>query len=971
MAFALMPSKHFWPPWSMGLMPSGKQRCNGFSLLLYSSDNAMHKPLKNSLNLFYYSIFTLWNIAFLTVIYGFWLPWDGGRLIGAIASGELQQEMAISLLGFMVIPPICTGIGIWKFRTQPLELMRLFFGIEAPLFVLCTIRFFALRQLTPASSWLVGSVAIVIVAFAAERVTGYWGKTASRRATLLATVQTALHTLMIVMGIYAGLLLFLYVLPLAGFTVQFLWDWVVSGNIWQDLGRNLTWFWEDLQSGYFWEAIAVVFWTVLFMISVPVFFALPMSFALLYGDSGRRILRQFSQGYGRRRAMVVVLGTLALWFAVSGGLGQQPQGQAFALLDRDIANPGIRQVLLNQAPRIRKGLLNAYLSEYRYLGINSESSLLRIWYEEAFHLPRGVATVFQETHDLLLSPFLYSGERGDVERAAAAYASFFDTPIQKGEREAILKALTSTSNLDAANAGVLDIGRQKVLLKHQELTIEEQGDWADVELYEVYENQTFEVEEIFYSFSLPETAVLTGVWLGETADRGDRFPFQISPRGAAQAVYNSQVQRERPVDPALLEQVGPHQYRLRAFPILPRPSNWEQNAGQPAPPMHLWLTYRTLATDQGWPLPQVSEARNVFWTKDTERFHNGAAAASSDAWLAAYAPRGNSAPPQSHRAILNSYAVTAEPLKGEVVGDYRGKRLAIALDTSYSMAQQRAGLKAVLEELQAEGLGADQIDLYLSAAPGIEPRRVDGETLAQLGRSAFFGSLQLKTMVRQFDQLRRGQDYDALILLSDQGSYELADDSGDVPGLGMPIWAVHLGGYPIAYDDQILAAIQGSGGGSTDAISAALTRLATDAPGVQHLDGYRWQMASVADDPAQPLRPDQFAPLAARFLIHQLSRETDPTDPTQLDQLHNIATTTEIVTPYSSMIVLVNDEQRAMLRAAEAAEDRFERRVEDGSEILQAPPSVTGVTAVPEPGTWLAALLVTAWFVNQRRRLVR
>jgi len=929
----------------------------------------MHKPLKTSLNLFYYSIFGVWNAVFITLIYGFWLPLEGGQLIGAIASGEIQREFALSLVGFCLIPPLCTGIGVWKFRPQPLELMRLFFGIEAPLFLLCLIRFFALRQLTPATVWLVGSLAIAIVAFAAERVTGYWGKTApaSPRSALLATVQTALHTLMIVIGIYVGLLLLLYVLPMAGFTVQGLWNWVISGDIWRDLANNWTWFWQDVQRGYGWGAIAFLLWMVILTITVPVFFALPMSFALLYVDSGRRILQQFRQGYGRRRALAVLLGTLALWFVISGGLGQQPQNQAFALLERDIANPAIRQVLLNEAPTIRQGLLNAYLSEYRYLGINSESNLLGEWYQGAFHLPEGIATVLQETHDILLSPFLYSGERGDVERAAELYAGFFDTPIQKGEKAAILQALTSTSNLDAANAGVLDIGREKVLLKRQELTIEERGDWAEIELYEVYQNQTFEVEEIFYGFSLPETAVLTGVWLGETADKGDRFPFQISPRGAAQAVYNSQVQRERPVDPALLEQVGPHQYRLRAFPILARPQSWEDHGGKPAPPMHLWLTYRTLATDQGWPLPQVSEARNVFWTEATERFRNGEAVKGFDAWLEAYAPRSRSAPPQTHRAILNSYEVTAEPLKDEVMGDDRGKRLAIALDTSYSMAQQRAALQETLKAIQTQG--SDQFDLYLTAAPGIEPRRADLDSLGKLDRNAFYGTLQLKTMVHQFDQLRQGQNYDGLILLSDQGSYELGDDQGDLPDLGMPIWAVHIGGYPIAYDDQILAALQTSGGGSTDSLPAALNRLATDAPGVQHLDGYRWQMAPVTDNATATT--SDFAPLAARFLIHQLSRQTDTTDAAQLDQLHNIATTTNIVTPYSSMIVLVNDEQRELLRQAEADDARFNRTVEDGSESLQAPPSVTGVTAVPEPGTWLAGLLVTGWMVRQRRRPVR
>ncbi len=87
----------------------------------------------------------------------------------------------------------------------------------------------------------------------------------------------------------------------------------------------------------------------------------------------------------------------------------------------------------------------------------------------------------------------------------------------------------------------------------QQVTVKEHGDWADVELYEVYKNQTREVQEVFYSFSLPESAVITGLWLGDTNKLDQRFRFVVSPRGAAQKVYNSQVRRSRPIDPALLE----------------------------------------------------------------------------------------------------------------------------------------------------------------------------------------------------------------------------------------------------------------------------------------------------------------------------------------------------------------------------------------------------------------------------------
>jgi hypothetical protein len=120
---------------------------------------------------------------------------------------------------------------------------------------------------------------------------------------------------------------------------------------------------------------------------------------------------------------------------------------------------------------------------------------------------------------------------------------------------------------------------------------------VNVEFHEVYENQQFRPLEIQYYFIVPEGAVFTGLWLGEHKE----FTFEVSTRGAAQAVYNAQknIYRE---DPALLEQVGPNQYRLRAYPV---PSQGL---------LHMYYAYQLLS---GYPrlswFPTVSEKRNVFW----------------------------------------------------------------------------------------------------------------------------------------------------------------------------------------------------------------------------------------------------------------------------------------------------------------------------------------------------------------------
>ncbi|MGL5508509.1 MAG: PEP-CTERM sorting domain-containing protein, partial [Microcoleaceae cyanobacterium] len=87
-----------------------------------------------------------------------------------------------------------------------------------------------------------------------------------------------------------------------------------------------------------------------------------------------------------------------------------------------------------------------------------------------------------------------------------------------------------------------------------------------------------------------------------------------------------------------------------------------------------------------------------------------------------------------------------------------------------------------------------------------------------------------------------------------------------------------------------------------------------------------------------------------------------------------IAKNYKIVTPYSSMIVLVNEEQRQMLVEAEASTDRFNRTAETGKEALTKPfnplNSPTQTAAIPEPshilGTGAIAILLI--ISRQRRR---
>jgi len=99
-------------------------------------------------------------------------------------------------------------------------------------------------------------------------------------------------------------------------------------------------------------------------------------------------------------------------------------------------------------------------------------------------------------------------------------------------------------------------------------------------------------------------------------------------------------------------------------------------------------------------------------------------------------------------------------------------------------------------------------------------------------------------------------------------------------------------------------------------------------------------------------------------MVLGLSKEMDGKQIAQLDAIHAIAKTYKIVTPYSSMIVLVNDEQRKALKIAEAQKDRFNRKVEDGKEQPNNPLNVS----IPEPSMIVGLVAIALFLISRRQR---
>ncbi len=924
-----------------------------------------------------YGLFWSWNIIFLAFLLLGFGPQVLPEVITAVRTGLIPAPFLAYAAILTSVPVVVVILGLTALRRSPGRLLALGYGVEGPLMLVLAVRLFVVRDAT----WV---VTLLLSVAGLGMVTLLWqllDRDIDARGALLAHLRVIGLTLLLLTGLYAGVWIAFYAVPLLA------QGWELASELLREMWRSLT----DIELR--WLPLMLL-GGILALYTGTLFVVMPIAVPLLYVRAWWRGVRTFAAGRSRVRATLLVAATLVACGALFVYVNQQPQQRAFALLEHPPSTPDEAQALLEQQEEIRAGLLNAYLAPFRYLSAAGEVYHVSAMYQWAFDMTVAQSYRIQRIYEIVARPLLYTpvkepetiGSRWDNRvfqnepvQAARLYQDFFDQPIAVGERDTIVRAVRSTWSLEQAEAAWQAVDDREVLVTHQEVAVAEHGDWAKVELYEVYQNQTAQRQEVVYYFSLPESAVVTGLWLGNSPDRAARFVYRVAPRGAAQAVYRNEVRYNR--DPALVEQIGPRQYRLRVFPVEPqfwRRDEMGRSIIEDGPPLYMWLTYRVLAAGDAWPLPRLAEKRNVYWDDSSVRLVNGEPmAAGAEDWLPASVDATSPVRPAGHRVQFPSgETVVVHPaLASDPTEFASGLRLAVVLDRSRSMAERADEVKVALARLSE--LAGPTTDLYLTASEC----RGEGPSLVSLGTFdpdavMYYGGQNAAELLAQFDALHAGQEYDAILVLTDGSGYELSDGDTAVPIPDAPVWMVHLGDdFPLGYDDATLEAIQASGGGAAGSLEEALTRLAVAIEGRNNglpthdlVDGYTW-LTVLAGESEGAATDDGFAPFAARRLIlAEVERQRGEIDQLDtLDHLHDIAIENSIVTPYSSMIVLVDEQQERRLDELEEGEDRFEREYENVGETAESALTVTGV---PEPEEWLLLALAAgmlAWYVRTGR----
>ncbi len=163
------------------------------------------------------------------------------------------------------------------------------------------------------------------------------------------------------------------------------------------------------------------------------------------------------------------------------------------------------------------------------------------------------AEIVQSTFTNLAYPLVYCEKREEQQALTENFQYLFGYPYYQS------KGVIEENDI---RFKIPEEDEEKnVLLTYREITVNTEADGllAKITIEEEYQNQTNQEQEIIYEFNLPDEVAFYDLKLGPNLE----YSGVIAPKGAAQKVYEQELQARR--DPALLEQTGPNQYRLRIF----------------------------------------------------------------------------------------------------------------------------------------------------------------------------------------------------------------------------------------------------------------------------------------------------------------------------------------------------------------------------------------------------------------------
>lgn len=931
-----------------------------------------------------YGLFWSWNLILILLVIFLLFPKVIIPIVTGTITGSVFLEQGVFSMLLFLVPLITIIFGLTKrFRSNPSLLLKLFYGIELPLFFFIIARLTLFRELHPGTIHILLLSLVAIIAYGLTLFAHIERHTSK---SIVVFRQIAI-TCSVILAMYIALFLLFFLFPVGKESLVELF--------------TFKWLMPIIQHPLVLLGVVFVLYTFTLLLGLPIMLI------ALYGKVFFIDSQMAIKILGKVPIVLLVLLTVVVNGLIFYQANQQNQREAFALLesvkfDKSINDENRKKQLLEKHNEIRHGLVNAYLASYRYLSTEKSSKIIEELYRKSFGMDReGFPKTLQTGFNFLASPFLYQGNNWsyDSQKAEQLYVDFFDTPIEKAESKAINQALKSNWYRDGMQAGLINKDRQKVLITQQSISIQEKTHSATIILNETYQNQTFEQQEIYYYFTLPEEAVLTGVWLSDDADDLKKYTYTVAPRGAAQKLYKQE--RDKRVDPALLEQVGPMQYRLRVFPI-PAKRKQRKQFEVNTDALFMQLSYDIpLNTDKQWLLPKLLEKRNVYWDNSSSLTVNGQIYQRPEddgkyLWLPMNIAAQSATPlvDTTRQISLNETKILQVHIEArkkqksqEMIPDQiliNDQSIAVLIDTSFSMTKIKHSLKSTLQQLKGLLEKPElEIDFYTI-----------GDTVKKINtiqdwienEPIFFGHNTTAKQLKKWQQfVNDSKHYKAILLLTDQGNYESKEKQNNemtkTINKETALWILHLGNEPAyAYADKLLESIYHSGGGVGYALNDVIERISWKQQRTLNQlseisQNYTWSY-EVLDKPEtfSEQQSALSAIIAHQWISADFNRRFNqqsnqlPSNKTQsnsqtehLDGLHFLAKKNSVVSPFSSMIVLVNKRQEEELEKLSKEKDRFKRDIDSGKKSIVKGNDLFSVSSVPEPEEW--ALIIVIMFI--------
>lgn len=939
--------------------------------------------------------------------------------------GFVPLNVLIMIYGFILTPFIAMALGLFtKLRKEPEKLIKLFFGFEIPLMGLALIRIIFLREMTPVV-WLfyIGIILSIVGLLVDLFVPDIRSKV--KLALLMLSQQIAI----IVSG-YAFILAFFFFPIVVAFVLKdaFGIRYMFSGLLEEVLQGRLLEFLLFLFINLIFLMSAIfltlspvgafiIFWTNCkhYYNKVVTEFGLNYSRLIRFGISGLCVL-------------IIVL------FSIQTNVNRYTNLiNKYKNADTFEEKQKIAKEIIKRGQEIKNGLTSSYLAQYRYL-TDQKMNLLQQGYVNEIGFDGPAAQSIQKLFNSMALPFVYQGAfEEDIKLSSESYKELFDNSIQKGELDTITRALKSTNTQDSLKAGILDLNKKAVKLVSRVVKVlpQNEGLLAQVTIEEEYENTSSrDPQEVYYEFSLPDNTVITQLKLGpdleigaNAADKSVPKPKEqssanqsiippqrekidtavVAPQGAANTTYEEQILRR--ADPALLSQVGPRQYKLRIFPIPAKGWTLEgQLSTLPQKNQKVRYSYVTIMNPQGVPLPHVIEQRNVFVDGSTKITHsvNG-----KDSLVPPSTTEKLSfiQMPQALPCLTNSFE--SQTAMGRLLfiphninpalsrfyscqsgfsqenKTVSGLRVALLLDTSYSNPQKDWS-KYLKEDFPISSLVRNNtVDLYYFNDKISQKTTLTEETLNRDLQVINLGKTDRVNAISSIPD-----DYNLILVVTDDSVFD-AKPEGKTISTRPPIYIIQPEGQIPPYNEALSNAVIQSNGKVVESGNEALahywqqlkllslgemgTILDTNELGTWILLNRDNQVLLPNLQPQIVESQSPLGLLAQKRIILESIRQAGPslTSIEFLDRIQKLSQQSFIVTPYSSMIVLVTEQQKRQLAEASLQNNRYQLALDSGEEELGDPSGrgILEIGAVPEPGEWLmiiTGLILLAYFYRRR-----